>query len=89
MFLKDPDSTLDYRVDWAGALTGAQTIVSSRWAVEPAGVLMVVGQAVEPQAAVVRLSGGLAGHVYRVGNRVTLSDGTVDERSLVLRVEHR
>ncbi|WP_443028026.1 phage fiber-tail adaptor protein [Sphingopyxis sp. Root1497] len=35
------------------------------------------------------LDGGEAGGVYRVTNRVTLSDGQIDERSLTLRVEER
>lgn len=36
-----------------------------------------------------RISGGIVGHVYTVSNRVTLSDGSRDERSISLRVEQR
>ena len=36
-----------------------------------------------------RLSGGIVGRVYRLTNRVTLSDGQVDERSVTMRVEER
>ncbi|MFN3351855.1 phage major capsid protein, partial [Pseudorhodoplanes sp.] len=35
------------------------------------------------------LSGGIAGHVYSLVNRITLSDERVDERSITLRVEDR
>ena len=34
-------------------------------------------------------AGGREGVSYRVTNRVTLSDGQIDERSLMVRVEQR
>ena len=37
----------------------------------------------------VTLSGGVPGHVYSIVNRVTLSDGRSDDRSITLRVEER
>ena len=36
-----------------------------------------------------RITGGLVGRVYSVANRVTMSDGSIDERSIALRVEDR
>ncbi len=91
MFLKDPDSVLEYRVEWTAALGEGVTLLSSEWRVEPeeADGMVVVGDVIAGSGAVVRLGGGVPGHVYRVGNRVLLSDGTSDERSLVLRVEER
>jgi len=91
MFLKDPDAAVDYRVDWAAAMAQGVTVAESVWTVEPIEALglAVDGEATSGSAATARLSGGIAGHVYRVGNRVTLSDGSVDERSLVVRVEQR
>lgn len=91
MFLKDPDAMVDYRVDWAAALAGGATLTASAWTVEPAepGGVVVSGAAFGVAEATARLGGGIAGHVYRVGNRVTTSDGSVDERSLVVRVEER
>jgi hypothetical protein len=91
MFLKDPEAVVDYQVDWSAALAGALTIASSSWTVTPteAGGVVVAGAGVDGRAATARLGGGIAGHVYRVGNRVTLSDGSIDERSLVIRVEDR
>jgi hypothetical protein len=35
------------------------------------------------------LTGGLAGRIYRITNRITLTDGQIDERSISLRVEAR
>jgi hypothetical protein len=36
-----------------------------------------------------RLGGGVAGRVYSVSNQVALSDGTLDRRSIHVRVEER
>lgn len=91
LFLKDPDAALEYRVDWSGATGGEVALVSSEWRVEPVepGGLVVSAQRFEGRDALARLSGGLAGHVYRVGNLAGFSDGTSDERSLTVRVEER
>ncbi len=91
MFLKDPDAVLEYAVDWAAALDGGVSLLASDWRVEPveAGGVEIVSGQIAGEVALARLGGGVAGHVYRVENRVTLSDGTLDERSLVLRVEER
>ncbi len=91
MFLKDPDSLLDYRVDWGATVASGTQIVSSSWQVVPseAGGVAVAGTGLAGAIASVRLGGGVPGHVYVVGNRVSLSDATSDERSLTIRVENR
>lgn len=88
MFLKDDDAALDYAVDWTEACAGVRTIVDSIWTVEPAGLDVGIASA-RPTQTMVRLGGGTAGTVYRVGNRVGFSDGTADERTLAIRVEKR
>ena len=91
MFLKDPDAVLDYQVDWAAAISGGQVVVTSSWAVSPveSGGLVVLESGLDGAMARVRLGGGVVGHVYEVRNRAGFSDLSVDERSLVLRVEDR
>lgn len=90
IFLKDPAARLDYAVDWS-ATSGSATIVASDWLVEPADPagLTVGALLVEPARTGATFAGGVAGTVYRIANRVTLSDGRRDERSLSLRVEDR
>lgn len=89
-YLKDPQSRVDYAIDWSGYLDG-QTIAASSWTVSPAeeGGIAIEQSGYALDRSAVRLSGGRIGHVYSVGNRVTLSDGSVDERSITLRVEER
>ncbi len=91
LFLKDPDAVLDYRMDWTDALAEGVALSTSTWSVSPAiaGGLEVRESALDGGVTVVHLAGGVAGHVYRVSNEVTMSDGNIDGRSLVVRVEER
>lgn len=90
-FLKDPDATLDWAVDWGAGYLGDRTIVDSRWHVAPAEVegVVVAATMLDTTTTMVTLSGGKAGHVYRVGNMITLDDGQCDERSVTIRVDER
>jgi hypothetical protein len=90
LYLKDAESRIDHGVDWSTYLAG-QSIVASLWNVEPveAGGLVVEASAFEAARTSVRVSGGMVGRLYRLTNRVTLSDGQVDERSVTFRVEER
>ncbi len=91
MFLKDCDARLDYRVDWRDACADGTTIAGSEWSVAPvhAGGIDVSGMAIGDGTTCAALGGGVAGCIYVIGNRVTFSDGRIDERSLVVRVEER
>lgn len=91
-YLKDPSATVDYSIDWgAGYLGEVRTVSVSHWAVEPieAGGVAVIAEMNAPTRTAATLTGGVRGHVYRVANRVTMSDGRTDERMLVLRMEDR
>lgn len=89
-YLKDPQARVDYAIDWVGYLDGA-TLAASLWSVVPdeAGGIAVEQESFDPGRTAARLSGGVVGHTYSVSNRVTLSDGSIDERSISLRVEER
>jgi hypothetical protein len=89
-YLKDPQSRVDYRIDWGGYLDG-QVVAASAWTVTPTetGGLGVDGSTFDLERTSATLTGGLPGHVYSATNRVTLSDGRSDQRSITLRVEER
>lgn len=91
MMVKDPDTRIDFEIDWALAYPDGQAVVASVWMVVPVeeGGLSVAAAAYDLMQATATLAGGVAGHVYRLTNRVTLSDGQIDERSAVVRVEER
>lgn len=87
-YLKDPQSRVDYAIDWTGA---GEAIADSFWTIAPEeiGGIVVEAASFGPDRSTARLAGGLVGHIYRIGNRVTLADGRVDERSITLRVEDK
>ena len=89
-YLKDPASRVSYAIDWLPYL-GGETIADSIWTVDPAeiGGIEAGDQRREQARTAASLSGGTVGRVYRVSNRVTLSDGSIDERAIWLRVEER
>lgn len=93
IFLKDPGGVIEYAVDWDAGYLAGRTISQSSWQVQPTGLapagLTLSGARREAGRTAITLSGGAAGSVYRVANRVTLSDGSSDERTLVVRVEER
>ncbi len=89
--LKDPGSRIDYELDWTGIARVGQTIAESSWTAEPAepGGLAIESDSFEALTGKVRISGGVAGHVYTLTNHVTFSDAAIDQRSVTVRVEER
>lgn len=90
-FTKDPDSVVDYVLDWADWLANGETILSANWHVSPieAGGLSVVSPFAEDTKRGALVADGLAGHTYRLTCRITTSMGKTADRSLILRVQER
>ncbi|HEX8640088.1 MAG TPA: hypothetical protein VF704_02920 [Allosphingosinicella sp.] len=89
-YLKDPQSRVDYGIDWTAFLDGA-TVAASVWTVtpqEPGGIGVEAADFTGTRTAAT-LAGGKVGRVYTVTNQVTLTDGHCEERSITLRVEQR
>ena len=91
LYLKDPDARIDYAIDWGASYLDGQIIADSEWTVTPdeEGAPIVEVASFDLRRTAATVSGGVPGRIYRIGNRVTLSDGRSDERSLTLRVEQR
>jgi len=91
LFLKDPGATVDWMVDWAAGYLDQQTLADSQWLVAPdeEGGVCITSQLVTEGRSAATMAGGIAGHVYRVTNRITTNDGRTDERSLTISVEQR
>ncbi len=89
--LKHPDATLDYAVDWGTDYLSGEALATSDWSVEadePGGVVIATSS-FDLLVATVMVSGGATGHIYRLTNQVTTTDGRDDSRSIMLRVEKR
>jgi hypothetical protein len=92
IFVKDPAASIDHAIDWDAGYLAGRSIAASVWSVLPSGgesPLQLEAARIAGGRTAIRLSGGAAGRVYRITNRVTLSDGGSDERTLVMRVEER
>jgi hypothetical protein len=86
LFVKDPNSVLDFKVNWADWLQESETIATSNFTV-PAG-LTRDSQNNTTTTATVWLSGGTGGGtVYKVVNRITTNQGRTEDRTLEIRVE--
>lgn len=79
-FLHDPDSELDYALDWAPAL-GADTIVSSSWEASDGSGLVIGASEMEGSTTRIWLSGGTVGRHF-VDNTVVTASGQTLVRSV-------
>jgi hypothetical protein len=85
-FVKDPDATLDYKVDWTLWLDG-DYITTSTWDV-PAG-LTEEAKVNDTTSATVWLSGGTFGQRYEVINRIITNAGRTDDRTIIIRIRNK
>ena len=85
-YIKDPNATLDYIVNWLPYL-GVDTISTSAWTI-PSGVTSPL-QANSTTTATVWLSGGTVGTRYALTNRVTSAGGRTDDRTIYVKVKER
>lgn len=89
---KDPQATLDYSLDWGDWLAEVtDTIANSEWFVE--APLAVVSDTFTDTVAVAWISGGTPlpedTTTLRATNRITTTEGRIDERSIFLRIVDR
>ncbi len=91
LLLKDPDSSLDYSVDWGRDYLDGDALASSSWTVSPveAGGVTVGQSRFDLLVASVQVSSGNEGKLYRLVNHVVTASGREDSRSIMLRVEKR
>ncbi len=91
LYLKAPQARVDYRIDWGARHLGPWLITDSVWRVEPSdpGALQIAAHAHDGRVSSVTVTGGTAGHIYDLINRITLSNGEIDERAVSFRVEAR
>ena len=89
-FIKDPDATLDYTIDWSAWLEDGDTIAGSQWVV-PTDLTQDAPATNTDTTTTVWLSGGTAGADYVVTNRITTASNPdrIDDRSIVIRVRER
>lgn len=95
---KDPNSDLDYTLNWGPWLLDGDTILESTWttadppAPPPLGPGVVLHDpAIDPTRtkAVVWMSGGTNGHAYQVVNQITTVARRVERCSIWVQISPR
>ena len=86
-FIKDPDATLDYTVEWGEWLGDGDTVSTATWTVPDD--LTAEDQATGTTSATVTVSGGTAGQTYALTCRVTTAAGLTDDRTIHITVRQR
>jgi|SaaInlStandDraft_5_1057022.scaffolds.fasta_scaffold275295_2 hypothetical protein len=92
---KDPQSTLDYTIDWSSWVTAGDAIATSTWVVETiAGDVTPVIDTnnvmnVGASTSTVWLSGGDLRNTYRITNTITTTNGLTDERFFRLKITNK
>lgn len=89
-FVKDPDATLDYTIDWTAWLEDGDTIAASVWVV-PDGITQDGADTHTDATTTIWLTGGTASQNYTVTNRITTASNPdrIDDRSIVIRVREK
>jgi hypothetical protein len=82
---KDPNAVLDYTLDWSTELPEGDTVDESEW-LNPGGIAITTSQ---PDVNLERVtaSGGTLRQTYRLTNRVTSTQGRVQDWVLDIRIE--
>jgi hypothetical protein len=85
-FTKDPDSTMDYSVDYSLWITSSDSLVNSIWFADSG--ISIVSSSVDAgtHISTVRLSGGTVNGLYQVTNRISTANGLTTDRTLFIRV---
>ena len=86
LFEKDPNAVLDYTIDWTAWLD-SDTISSSTWIV-PSGITED-SSTNDTEITVIFLSGGTAGEIYSVTNRITTAAGRTDDRTIRIKMVNK
>lgn len=82
---KDPNSVIDYDIDWSKRLPNGDIILVSDWIV-PAGITMDSEESTDT-ATKIWLSGGIAGQSYALTNRITTAHGRVQDKTITITVK--
>ncbi|WP_262694478.1 phage fiber-tail adaptor protein [Kordiimonas aquimaris] len=91
LYLKDPQSTVDYSVDWTTWLVAGEAITSTEWSITPSDTSApTLGNIIDGDTVQgVYVSGGIAGRRYHLTCRIETDAGRQADRSLSLRIMER
>lgn len=77
---KDPQETLDYKLNWRSRILAGDKIIASEWT-DPVGITKGVNTYTD-YVTTLWLSGGTVGDKYEFTNRVTTQQGRILEQTI-------
>jgi hypothetical protein len=83
---KDPDAVLDYQFNWSDWLQEDETIVESIFIVEGSSTLVLDRELINGGFTEFWAAGGENGDIAKITNRITSSEGRVDDDTCTLRI---
>jgi hypothetical protein len=91
--VKDPQSTLDYSIDWQDWLENSDNITNSTWTIstftDDENPIEEETSAYVNGVATILLSGGTDGKIYRITNTITTANDLIDERYFRIVVKNK
>jgi len=88
-YVHDPNSVLDYTIDWTDWLAASETISASTWAV-PAGITQTTpAPSFTNTGTTIWLTGGTLLTSYSVTNHITTNQGRQQDQTITLAVRSR
>ena len=83
-FTKDPDSTLDFQINWTSWLNNDDTIIDSVFVANSEGIT-IESSSFTDTITTVWVSGGDAGATYEITNSITTDMGRIDDRTIKIK----
>lgn len=92
-FIKDPDSVLQYTLNWDGGAPGpwlstGETISTSAWTLSSTGITKDSDSNTNTTTSII-VSGGTAGEDYELTNRISTSNSQTTDRTIRIKVLER
>lgn len=89
-YVHDPQSVLDYAVDWTAWLATGETLTASSWTV-PAGITQTTPAPsfTAGGVATIWMTGGTLNLSYSLVNHITTSAGRQQDQTITLQVRDR
>lgn len=88
-FLHDPDSYLDYTVDWSDWLADGETIVTSTWSGSSELTLGTQIDTTTASSIWLEMTGATVGMRYWLTNTITTNKLRRDQRTIILVCQER
>ena len=86
VFIKDPNATLDYQIDWSDWLND-DIIIDSTWITEDG--LTKVSDSFVDTVTTVWFSGGVDQSRYEATNRIMTANGRIDDRTIRIKCKEK